>query len=99
MIVRRLGVWSVAKMYGTVAAAMGLLIGLLVACASLVGAGFASQNSDMPAGMAAALGVGAVVILPLMYGVFGVIGGAVGAALYNVFAGMVGGVEVDMSEG
>jgi hypothetical protein len=51
----------------------------------------------MPAGMAAAFGVGAVVILPIMYGVFGVLGGAVGAALYNVFAGMVGGVEVDMS--
>jgi hypothetical protein len=97
MIVRRLGVWSVAKMYGTIAAAMGLLLGLLFACASLLGAGLASQNSDLPAGMAAAFGVGAVVILPIMYGVFGVIGGAIGAGLYNVFAGLVGGVELDIS--
>jgi hypothetical protein len=97
MIVTRLGVWSVAKMYATVAAAMGLLIGLLFAGLSLVGAGLASQSNDMPAGMAAAFGVGAVVVLPLLYGVFGLIGGAVGAGLYNVFAGLVGGVEVDMT--
>jgi hypothetical protein len=97
MIVRRFGVWSVAKMYGTLLAAMGLLIGLLVACFSLVGAGFASQNDQMPAGIAAVLGVGAVVALPIFYGVLGVISGAIGAALYNVFAGMVGGVEVDIS--
>jgi hypothetical protein len=97
MIVRKLGVWSVAKMYGTVSAAMGLVIGLLIACASLLGAGLASQNSDMPAGMAALFGVGAAVMLPLLYGVLGLIVGAIGAALYNVFAGMVGGVEVEMS--
>ncbi|MEP6917994.1 MAG: hypothetical protein ABJC89_20270 [Acidobacteriota bacterium] len=97
MIVRRLGVWSVAKMYGTIAAAMGLLLGLLVACASLLGAGLASQSTELPGGMAAAFGVGAVVILPLLYGVFGVIGGAIGAGLYNLFAGLVGGVELDIS--
>jgi hypothetical protein len=97
MIVRRLGVWSVAKMYGTIAAAMGLLIGLLIACASLLGAGLAAQNNDLPGGMAAMFGVGAVVFLPIMYGVFGVIGGAIGAGLYNVFAGLVGGVELDIS--
>ena len=97
MIVRRVGVWSVARMYATMAATMGLLLGLLFACLSLVGAGFASQNPELPAGMAAAFGVGAVIILPIMYGVFGLIGGAIGAALYNLFAGMVGGVEVDIS--
>jgi hypothetical protein len=97
MIVRRIGVWSVAKMYATVSASMGLLIGLLLACASLVGAGFASQNGSMPPGMAAMFGVGAAVMLPIMYGVLGLIVGAIGAALYNLFAGMVGGVEVDMS--
>ena len=97
MIVRRFGVWSFARMYGTLMAAMGLLIGLLFACLSLVGAGFASQNSQMPAGMATAFGVGAVVILPIMYGIFGLIGGAIGAGLYNVFASMVGGVEIDVS--
>jgi hypothetical protein len=98
MVVNKVGVWSVARMYATMAAAMGLLLGLLFACASLLGAGLASGgDSQLPGGMAAAFGVGAVVVLPIMYGVFGLIGGAIGGALYNVFAGMVGGVEMDIS--
>ena len=97
MIVRKLGVWSFARMYATMSAAMGLLIGLLFACLSLVGAGFAPENSQLPAGMATAFGVGAVVVLPIVYGIFGLIGGAIGAGLYNVFASMVGGIELDVS--
>ena len=42
------------------------------------------------------LGVGGVIALPIIYGVMGVIGGALGAVLYNVFAGMVGGVQVEV---
>jgi hypothetical protein len=41
-------------------------------------------------------GVGAVVIMPILYGIMGAIGGAIGAILYNVFAGMVGGVALNI---
>ena len=34
-----------------------------------------------------------------MYGVIGVIGGAIGAALYNLVAGWIGGIEVEMERG
>jgi hypothetical protein len=37
------------------------------------------------------------VMMPIMYGVFGLIGGAIGAALYNLVAGWVGGIEVELS--
>jgi hypothetical protein len=40
------------------------------------------------------MGVGAVVALPVFYGCMGFIAGAVGALFYNLFAGMVGGVEL-----
>jgi hypothetical protein len=33
-----------------------------------------------------------------MYGVMGLIGGALGAVLYNVFAGMVGGVDLEIEQ-
>jgi hypothetical protein len=36
--------------------------------------------------------------MPVMYGVFGVVGGAIGAALYNVVAGWVGGIEVELDQ-
>jgi hypothetical protein len=74
-------------------AAMGLIFGALFACVALVGGSFAQRNSDAGA-FGALFGVGAIVLLPLFYGVAGVVFGALSAWLYNVFAGMVGGIEV-----
>ena len=94
MVVRRVGVASVAKIYGAISAAFGLLFGVLFALASVIGAGFAESGRDAILGPI--FGVGAVVALPIMYGVMGLIGGAIGALLYNAFASLVGGVELDI---
>jgi hypothetical protein len=96
MIVRRFGVWSVARMYGTLSAVGGLLAGLLLAAMTLVGAGLAGRDEEVPAFIGTALGVGAVIFLPIFYGVLGLVVGAIGAAVYNLFAGIVGGVEIDV---
>ena len=37
------------------------------------------------------------VAMPVLYGIFGIIGGAIGAALYNLVAGWVGGIEVEIT--
>lgn len=94
MVIRRVGVWSVARMYGALSAGMGLIIGLIIAIGSAVGMSLA--EGDEPAFMAAVFGVGAVVILPIFYGLLGMLMGAIGAALYNLLAGMLGGVTLDV---
>jgi hypothetical protein len=40
-------------------------------------------------------GAGAIILLPLFYGMLGMVMGAIGAALYNLFAGMFGGIELE----
>lgn len=97
MVIRRFGVWSVAKLYGALLAAMGLLFGAIVALASLVGgASGAFGDAQANAGpLAMMFGVGAIVFLPIFYGVMGVVMGAISAGLYNVFAGFIGGIEVE----
>jgi hypothetical protein len=40
-------------------------------------------------------GIGALIFLPIMYGIFGFIAGVIGAFLYNVIAGVVGGIEIE----
>ena len=94
MVVKKVGIWSVARMYGALSGGMGLLIGLGIALASAVGLSLA--EGDEPAFVAAAMGVGAIVILPIFYGVLGVCAGAIGALLYNVLAGVVGGVTIEV---
>jgi hypothetical protein len=93
MVVKSVGVASVAKMYGAISAGVGLVIGVCIALASMIGAGLAETTEG--AMFAPIFGVGAVVMMPILYGVMGVIGGAIGAVLYNVFAGMVGGVTLN----
>ena len=103
MTIRRVNVASAAKIGGTLYAILGLIFGVIVALISMAGAGFAAaaQNDpEMPRMMAsmigAMFGVGAIVVLPIFYGVMGLIGGAVLAAIYNLVAGFAGGLVVDV---
>jgi hypothetical protein len=100
MVIRRIGVWSVSRLYGGICASMGLLIGAIFALIATVGGMAGSMSNSGSGGFAsgglgAVFGVGAIIILPLFYGVLGLIGGAIGAALYNLFAGMFGGIELE----
>jgi hypothetical protein len=94
MVIKSVGVLSVAKMYGAVAAAMGLLFGIFIALFSVAGAGLGLTGEGQNGLLTSMMGVGAVVALPIFYGCMGFIAGAVGALFYNLFAGMVGGVEL-----
>jgi hypothetical protein len=90
---------SFAKMQGALGALMGLLIGLCFAAIGSLGSAIASQSSSANnlgfVGMM--FGVGAIITLPILYGVGGFVFGLIGAALYNWVAGMVGGVEIETS--
>jgi hypothetical protein len=94
MTVKHVGVLSVAKIYGALSGAMGLLFGIILAIASTVGAGLG--GNDVPAFLGPMLGVGAIIFLPVFYGLMGLCMGAIVAALYNLLAGVVGGVAVEI---
>ena len=41
-------------------------------------------------------GIEAIILLPVLYGVLGLITSVIAAWLYNLAAGFVGGIEIDM---
>jgi hypothetical protein len=84
-------------MSGTLYAVLGLVIGACFALISTIG-GFSAlgDNPDAPAWLGAVFGVGAIIALPIFYGLLGLIMGAFMAWLYNVVSGMVGGVVIDV---
>lgn len=96
MELTRVGPWSVARVFGAMYAAMGLIFGALFACIALVGGSIAERSGEESGVFGALFGVGAIVLFPLFYGGCGVVFGALTAWLYNVFAGMVGGIEVEL---
>lgn len=91
VIIRRLGVMSVAKLYALLSAIMGLIIGIF----SLI-LGLAMSTVDL--GFGAGLGVIGMIILPIFYGIFGFIAGLIGAALYNLVAKWIGGIKIELKE-
>jgi hypothetical protein len=96
MVITRVGPLSAAKIAATLYAIMGLIIGAFFSLAALAGA-FASGSDDTPfAMMPAIFGVGAVILLPILYGCMGFIGTLIAAWIYNGIAATVGGVELDV---
>ncbi len=94
MVVRRVAPLSIAKVAGALYALIGLIAGAIVALAALGGAFAADQDTGF---MGPIMGVGAIVALPLLYGGFGFVFTLIAAWLYNVVAGMVGGIEFDVA--
>jgi hypothetical protein len=95
MVINRVGPMSVAKLAAVLYGMLGLLIGACVSLVAMIG-GFASGQNQGTA-LGAMVGVGSIIFFPLLYAGIGFIGTLIAAALYNVAAGIVGGVHVDVT--
>lgn len=95
MVINRIGAFSLAKISGTLYAIIGLIVGGLFSLIAMAGA-MATGGEDGSM-FGAMFGVGAIVLFPIIYGCMGFIASLIGAWLYNVLAGMVGGVELDVT--
>ena len=94
MILRKIDYMSCARVVGGIYALVGLLCGAFFSLVALAGLAVAVHNgSGIPAVF---LGAGAVIVLPVIYGLMGSLVGLVTAAVYNLVASVVGGIELDI---
>ncbi len=98
--IKKLGILSVAKMYAAIFLVVSLLISIpygliiMVFGAAMMGTG---QRAGLAAGGGSIIaGLAVMIILPIVYSAMGFVGGAIGALLYNLFAGFVGGIEIEV---
>jgi hypothetical protein len=99
MTIRRFGVISVAKIYGLLMFIFGLIIGVIYGLVLIVfGAAISTLGRDTAAGGVSTVVMGVVMMIavPIFYGILGFISGAIGALIYNVVAGMIGGVKFEL---
>ncbi len=94
MRIRSVGVLSVAKIAGLLYTGLGVLLVPIFLLVGLVGAMASKQNTGL--GMAGMLVL--AVCAPFFYGGIGFLFGALSAFLYNLVAGWVGGVEIELQE-
>ena len=97
MELKSVGIWSCAKVMGASMAMFGIIIGGFIALASVLGVAVNQQANapDNPAALFVGMGVVAVIALPIMYGILGLITGVIYAAIYNLVAGLIGGIELN----
>jgi hypothetical protein len=81
--------------------ALGLLVGIMMAFVSMI-IGLAGLSSSTAGASQSLLirfgiGVGAIVVAPILYGVLGGTFAAIAALMYNLVARWLGGLEVDIS--
>jgi hypothetical protein len=89
--IKQFGIVSVGKFFAVFGLVWGFFMGLCVA------AGIGAMGSVMGSH---ALGFGAgligLVLMTILGGVFGFIGGAIVAIIYNIVLGATGGIEMDL---
>lgn len=102
VVLKRVGVWSVAKFQAILMVIIGLIFGifstLLMSFITTLLARIpgTSGASTLPTvGIIAGYGLLALIIYPILFGIIGLIGGAIGAVLYNLTAKIVGGIEME----
>ena len=83
--IRRFDPVQMAKVMGAIYGILGLLFSPIFILASMAAPEEAGFN----------FGIGFAIAIPLLYACVGAIGTLIAAALYNVVAGWVGGIEVE----
>ncbi|MDY0021491.1 hypothetical protein [Arenimonas caeni] len=100
-MIRKIGVLSLGKLMAIMYALIGALFGLLYALFALIGGGAmmaaGSGDAALGGGMMMGLGVAAVIVLPILYGILGFIGGLISALFFNLAARFAGGLEIEAS--
>lgn len=88
--ITKFGAWSVAKLFGVLYAALGFIAGAVIFLFSLIAMAFNAPNTTP------LVGLGMLVLLPLLYGALGIVFGYLLSWLYNTIAKRVGGIIVDV---
>ena len=106
LTIKQIGILSLAKFMSILYAGFGLLFGLFISLLSLFGSIVGRLIADSPTfrdlGGAASrgpiysliFGVGAVIALPIIYGILGFIGGIIMGLIANLALWISGGLEL-----
>lgn len=95
MVITKVNAFSVAKVAAVLYAGLGLIFGALFSLVGMLGVGAALAGQEGAGFLSALFGIGAIIIMPICYGLIGFIMSFIVASLFNVAAGMTGGIEVE----
>lgn len=94
MRLKHVDVVSCGAIFGILDAGLGFIFGAIISLIAFLG-----LASGMDSGfIGSIMGVGAIIFIPLFYGLAGFIVGCIMAWLYNIAAGWTGGIELEFED-
>jgi len=102
MVIKNVGVLSVAKVQGLVMAGIGLIFGIIYGLifilfgAAMMAANGSGRGGVIGAGGSVIAGIIFMIAIPIFYGILGFVIGAITGLVYNVASKYVGGIELEM---
>ena len=94
VVIKKIGILSLAKLETILMAIFGLLLGIFYAIlAAVIGTGETLTDITL-----IQFGWLSIIIFPVIYAILGFVTGIIGGWLYNVIAGWVGGIELELSK-
>ena len=95
IVVRRIGVISTAKIAAVIYSMIGLIVGTVFSLIAVTGEAFGSPIGGSSKFIETMMGIGAIIVFPILYGVLGFILGLLSAAIYNLAARIMGGIAIE----
>jgi hypothetical protein len=87
-LVTKIGVFSFAKIYMIIATFIGFLVGIFLWIVEMYS----------PVMQGPALGAWSIIVFPILYGIIGLVFGALTAFLFNIASGWFGGLEIELKK-
>jgi len=95
--IKKLDIISCAKIHAVVLAIFGLIVGLFIGAFSSLISSF-SDDADEVGFKFKSFGLFSIIIFPIIYAIAGFIGGLITGAIYNLVAGWVGGIKIELKD-
>lgn len=86
--IKEIDIMSAGTLNGAFGVCIGVIVGVIFALFNLLAVMMGAGNAGI------VMAIGALFVFPLIYGVLAFIGGLVGALIYNLVAGMAGGIRI-----
>lgn len=85
--------FSLGKITGAIYAVIGFIFGAIITLTFLLSGSMVGNVGGL-AGMP--FGIGAIIALPIFYGIIGFIGGIISALIFNIVTRFLGGLEIEV---
>jgi len=96
--IKRVGAVSLGKILGIMYGFMGLVFGGIITLFSFLAVTVFSPEASSIKGVPIFFGTGAIVFVPLFYGVLGFIIGIFSGWVYNLATRLVGGLDIEFED-